>query len=278
MKQRVISACIGLVILAVVLAFFETPVFNVAVALIIVLAVYEVLHAAGCAENRALLAAACLYSGVIPFIPYFLAGRLFPLVAFCYIAVLFLFLLARHGEISALKIGFIFFISTILSFSLTVSVYMRDQQTPENACFLILLGLAGAWVSDTGAYFVGRAFGKHPLAPQVSPKKTVEGFIGGIISCALGFVLITAVYCWALRQFFGQEAAVNLPLVVLISPAVSVAGTLGDLAASVIKRQNGVKDYGNIMPGHGGVMDRFDSVLFTVPTVFMLSKWLTLIY
>ena len=151
MKQRVISACIGLIILAAVLAFFETPVFNAAVALIVILAVYEVLHAAGCTKNRVLLAVSCLYSGSIPFIPYFRAVKIFPLAAFCYIAVLFLLLLARHNEISALQIGFAFFISTILPFALTVSIYMRDRDGSLAACFLILLGLAGAWVSDTGA-------------------------------------------------------------------------------------------------------------------------------
>lgn len=277
MKQRMISAGIGLVVLAAVLAFFETLVFNAAVALIVVLAVYELLQAAGCAKNRALLAVSCLYSGSVPFIPYFLAAKVFPLVAFCYIAVLFLFLLARHSEITALQIGFTFFIATILPFALTVSIYMRDRDGSPVACFLILLGLAGAWVSDSGAYFAGRAFGRRPLAPQVSPKKTVEGSIGGAVCCMLGFLLIAAVYPWVSEKFFGVPVQVNLPLVLLISPVISVAGMLGDLTASVIKRQNGVKDYGNIMPGHGGIMDRFDSVLFTVPAVFMFAQWLTLI-
>ncbi len=277
MKQRVISACIGLVLLAAVLAFFETPVFNAAISVIVMLAVYEVLQAAGCAKNRALLAVSCLYSGSIPFIPYLFAAKIFPLVSFCYIAVLFLFLLGFHSEISALQVGFVFFISTILPFALTVSIYLRDREGSSAACFLILLGLIGAWVSDTGAYFAGRAFGRHPLAPQVSPKKTVEGSVGGVLCCLLGFLLIGAVYPWASQRFFGIQAEVNLPLVLFISPFVSVAGMLGDLTASVIKRQNGVKDYGNIMPGHGGVMDRFDSVLFTVPTVFMFAQWLTLI-
>lgn len=277
MKQRVISALIGLAILAVVLAFFETLIFNAAVAVIIAVAVYELLHAAGCAGNRALTAIACLYSAGIPFIPHTNAARLFPMLAFCYIAVLLLFLLARHETLGALQVGFIFFISTIVPFALTVTVYMRDKYGPAAACFLILLGLAGAWVSDTGAYFAGRALGRHKLAPLVSPKKTVEGAIGGILSCLLGYLLIAAVYPLALSHFFSIEAQVNLPLVALIAPVVSVSGMLGDLTASVIKRQNGVKDYGNIMPGHGGVMDRFDSVLFTVPTVFMLSQWLALI-
>lgn len=277
MKQRVISALIGLAILAVVLAFFKTLIFNAAVAAIVALAVYELLHAAGCAGNRALVAVACLYSAGIPFIPHSSAARLFPLAAFCYIAVLLLFLLARHEEIGALQVGFIFFISTAVPFALTAAVYMRDKDGPAAACFLILLGLAGAWVSDTGAYFVGRALGRHKLAPVVSPKKTVEGAAGGILCCLAGYLLIAAAYPLALSHFLGIEAQVSLLLVALIAPVVSVAGMLGDLTASVIKRQNGVKDYGNIMPGHGGVMDRFDSVLFTVPTVFMLSQWLALI-
>ena len=111
----------------------------------------------------------------------------------------------------------------------------------------------------------------------MSPKKTVEGLIGGVLSGVLGSALIAVLYRWAVLFLLGMEVQVNLPLVILTAPVVSVVGTLGDLAASVIKRQNGVKDYGNIMPGHGGVMDRFDSVLFTVPAVFMFAQWLPLI-
>lgn len=275
MKQRLISAGVGLILLEVVLYFFDTLVLNTAVALIVILGLYEVLHAAGCMKDKFLVVAACLYGGLIPFIPHHSAARIFPLVTFVYIAVLFLIMLARHNEISALQIGFTFFISTIIPFSLTVSIYMRDRMGEAAALYYILIALAGAWMSDTGAYFVGRAFGRHKLAPQISPKKTVEGAISGVVICTISLLLISAAFQWAAPGYFAQEVWINYPLLAVLAPVISVSGMLGDLSASVIKRQNHIKDFGNIMPGHGGVVDRFDSVFFTAPTVFMLTQYLT---
>ena len=112
-----------------------------------------------------------------------------------------------------------------------------------------------AFLSDTGAYFAGLKFGKHKLAPVISPKKTVEGVIGGILGAVLGMVI----YCAVLQLGFGFR--VNYLLALLYGVAGSAAGVFGDLCFSVIKRQTGIKDYGNLIPGHGGILDRFDSMI-----------------
>lgn len=277
MKQRLITAGVGLVILFSVLAFFHTLVLNVAIALIVVTGVLEVLGAAGCKKQTALLVASGIYAGAIPFFSYLSAARVFPLWAFCYIAVLFLILLLKHNEIKAVTLGFCFFIATTIPFSLTVAIYLRDRHGPAVALFLILTALACAWLCDSGAYFVGRAWGRHKLAPQISPNKTIEGAVGGIVVATVCTLLIALLYQWGCGALLSLPVAVNYPLLALVVPVVSVAGMLGDLSASVIKRQTGVKDFGNIMPGHGGVMDRFDSVFFTAPTIFMLTQYLSLI-
>ena len=140
---------------------------------------------------------------------------------------------------------------------------------PETGLWPLMLLFVIAWVSDTGAYFVGTFLGKHKMAPKISPKKSWEGFFGGWVISVLAavglFMLRFEVHSFNPGGMF-QTLYFFLPVVIILSP-LSVAG---DLFASVIKRRTGIKDYGNIMPGHGGVMDRFDSVLFIAPLLCLV--------
>ena len=121
-----------------------------------------------------------------------------------------------------------------------------------------------AWLSDTGAYFAGTFFGKHKLIPRVSPKKTVEGAIGGIVACMLSCML----YLLISSRLGGDMSGITYPFAAVMGAIASAMSQFGDLAASAIKRDFNVKDYGNIFPGHGGFMDRFDSVMFIAPFVY----------
>ena len=129
----------------------------------------------------------------------------------------------------------------------------------ENGFVWLLLLLIATWASDTFAYFVGRAIGKHKLAPLLSPKKTVEGAMGGVLGASLTALVFV-------------KLVPGLPLwpVVLLGALIGLASLLGDLVESALKRQAGVKDSGNIIPGHGGMLDRFDSLLFTAPLVYYI--------
>lgn len=131
----------------------------------------------------------------------------------------------------------------------------------ENGAFLVLLPLIAAWGSDTCALFAGMAFGKHKLAPVVSPKKTVEGAIGGVI----GATLIMLGIAFLLNQY--PRMGISYIGVAIMGAAGAAIGQLGDLSFSVIKRQCKIKDYSHIFPGHGGVLDRFDSVIFVAPVI-----------
>ena len=122
----------------------------------------------------------------------------------------------------------------------------------------------GAWVSDTFAYFTGRLLGRHKLAPAISPKKTVEGSIGGIVFA----VAVFAAYGLILAS---RGFSPNYLALCLAGLFVSILSQIGDLALSLIKREYGVKDYGKLFPGHGGVLDRFDSVIATAPIILILS-------
>lgn len=137
--------------------------------------------------------------------------------------------------------------------------------TPPNGHRWLLVALAIVWAGDTGAYFVGRAFGKHKLAPRISPNKSVEGLFGGMV-CAL---LAAAVLGW-----YAGVTPEQLPWLLIVALATFLASVVGDLFESLLKRHIGVKDSGDILPGHGGILDRIDAVLAALP-VFALGKlWL----
>ena len=121
----------------------------------------------------------------------------------------------------------------------------------------------GSWITDTCAYFTGLAIGKHKLAPSISPKKTIEGSVGGIV----GVTVILAAYA-AIMGNIMDNITVNITSAICIGVICGVISQLGDLCASIIKRENNIKDFGKIMPGHGGVMDRFDSFIFVAPVVY----------
>ncbi|MBR6019884.1 MAG: phosphatidate cytidylyltransferase [Lachnospiraceae bacterium] len=140
----------------------------------------------------------------------------------------------------------------------------------DSGVYLVWLVFLGAWGSDTCAYCVGRLIGKHKAFPVLSPKKSVEGCVGGVLGAALlGFL-------YALI-FESKLTAVGSPMIAfpVICACASVLSQFGDLAASGIKRQHEIKDYGKLIPGHGGILDRFDSVIFTAPATFLL---LTLVF
>ena len=146
-----------------------------------------------------------------------------------------------------------------------VSVYLSDPGT-ELGKISGVAHFISSWICDTCAYLTGMAIGKHKLAPVLSPKKSIEGAIGGVV----GSALVGALFAWLfLIPETGSDAMIWV--VALISAAGAVISQVGDLSASAIKRNHDIKDYGKIIPGHGGIMDRFDSVLFTAPVIYFLS-------
>ncbi len=275
MKQRIISSVFGLIILGVVIACFETIVLNIAVAIIIVLALNELFTAAG-EHHTAISYIAMAFGAIIPFFKTWMIQRMLPAVCFLFAFVLLCVLLRYHNAIRAERMGFIFCFTILIAFSTTCFVYLRDLYGMTVGLYAVLVTLIGAWMSDTGAYFFGLAFGRHKLAPQISPKKTVEGAVGGVVVALLSQALAALGYSWYCSMV-GVPFLVNLPLLLCCSPFISAVSIIGDLSASVMKRQFGIKDFGHIMPGHGGVLDRFDSVLLVIPLVYNLFLYLPMV-
>lgn len=165
----------------------------------------------------------------------------------------------RSEQVSMAMFGFVY-VSVMLS-------YLYQVRMVEHGEYMIWLAFIGAWGSDTCAYCVGMLIGKHKLPSELSPKKSIEGCVGGVIGAALiGFIYATI--------FKSHLTAMNNPQVAfaIIGAVSSVLSQIGDLAASAIKRNHNIKDYGKLIPGHGGILDRFDSIIFTAPIVYLLLQ------
>lgn len=185
------------------------------------------------------------------------------LLAAAFVFLLFLYAILHYGKAGA--VSFADVTAAIfggLVFPLMLSCLLRLRMVEAIGNLLVFLPLCIAFGSDTFALFAGMLFGKHKLSPLVSPKKTVEGAAGGVVGGVLGALLLCAVGSqvvqgpfWVFPLFFGGVG--------------SVVSQIGDLSFSVIKREFGVKDYGRLLPGHGGILDRFDSVTFVAPFVYL---------
>lgn len=258
MKQRLISAFLG-VILFLVIIFSEKYVLMAAVLTVIEIALFEMYRAVGILDKKIL-------AGVGMAVPIFiLFGFMSPkpqsvyFAIWLYLAVLFAVLIMRHNAYSFTDISKFFMITVLVSLLFSHAAWIRQT---EHGLWNTFAVFVGAWITDSCAYFAGRAFGKHKLAPVISPKKTIEGSVGGF----LGTAAVMCLYGYLVGRFTSCTPQ-YIPLLIL-GLLCGVVSQLGDLSASAIKREYGIKDYGKIMPGHGGVMDRFDSVLFVAPLVY----------
>ena len=277
MKQRIITALIGLSLFSVCLMFFETIIFNIVIAAIAIIGTMELLSAAKITKFVPICVLCAVLVGITPFLstPFIIQYRMAIYMVFVFVA--FLLLLAHHNELRFADLAFALFSSFLLGLVFSVFIYVRDLDIDRGTRFFyIILIFGGAWLADSAAYFAGRFFGKHKLAPQISPKKTIEGAIGGVLGCILGFVLLGFAFD-AIMAAYGSALRVNYLYLIILSAILSVVGMLGDLTFSVVKRQYGIKDYGNILPGHGGVLDRFDSVAFTAPALYIIIQFIDIV-
>jgi len=179
------------------------------------------------------------------------------------LAILIIFVIRypryRSQHIMAAFFG-VFYVSIMLS-----CVY-QTRMLPDGGVYLVWLIFLSAWGSDTCAYCAGMLFGKHKMTPKLSPKKTIEGAIGGIVGAAILGLIYGAIFHGPMN--IGSREIVILAIVCAVGAVIAM---IGDLCASAIKRNYKVKDYGHLIPGHGGIMDRFDSIIFTAPVILYLS-------
>ncbi len=263
MATRLITAAIGVVIALLVLFLHNTPVLAIAVCVISGMIVYEYLRVNKLLRYHLTTGAAMIYALCLPFLQVGMIARYRGMLTIVAVTCV-LFDYVRHKKKMAERTVFCALTGMMLLPHAMASALTLNNSHEQHGVAYLVLALAGAWIADSGAYFVGTFMGKSKLCPEISPKKTIAGFIGGIAANIVFFILFCAVYLGIMTKK-GVAIHVNWFTVIMLAMVCAVLGTLGDLAASTMKRQIGVKDFGNIMPGHGGVLDRFDSVLLVLP-------------
>ena len=270
MKTRLITAGVAIVVFLAVLIFGEmnSIVLTIAIAIVNAIMCGEYLSAKKLNKNMKLMIPCMLFAVLIPALSY-TEYRYFPYYLFtltlAVIAVVF------HEETKANDVIFAFAGVLLLSVSMSAFV-IRSAAMNKYSSFWVVLIVGIPWICDSAAYFVGSALGKHKLCPVISPKKTVEGAVGGVICGTLAPLLFALIFQW----IYGSVTITYsiLPIIGLLNSVISI---FGDLLFSVIKRDCGIKDYGTIMPGHGGLLDRFDSVILCTPVIFIISQFVTII-
>ena len=261
MKTRILTAIVAIGILLPVLIFSHTVIFPIAMALCAAIAVYEMAACIGLKKAWLLTLPVYLLALGMPFLIRYGNGlaliRQAGLAIAC-VAVLYFFavLTFSHGKYKLADVAIWFMTAFYILLGFNAILVLRDFEIGGKYIYLLIF--IGAWVTDTFAYFCGMLFGrggKHKLIPEVSPKKTWEGSIGGVLFCMLAMVIFGLVVNHI------SDLRADYAMLLIGGFLISVVSQIGDLCMSVIKRTYGIKDYGKLFPGHGGVLDRFDSIL-----------------
>lgn len=268
MLKRIITAIVAIAIFVPICIFSDYIVFPIAISALSVIGVYEMAKCVGQHKKWALTIPMYILAALIPMSRFFLLHQShFFMLAMISIFFMLIYSLAyvmfgkNKEKISDITTLYALFVYVVGCFSSILCVrYMSAGK------YIYLLVFLGAWVCDTFAYFAGRFFGKHKLIPDISPKKTIEGSIGGIVFTVGAFAL----YCFIVNKFWGDNVHLSYITLIILGFFASIISQIGDLVASAIKRQYDIKDYGRLFPGHGGVIDRFDSVMLVAPVTFVV--------
>ena len=256
MLKRIITAIVALIIFVPVLIFADTMIFPVMMALCAAIGCYEMFSCLGLKDKVLMTLPMYAAALCLPISKRLIPDEVFVKFVLSIIGVLIVYMLGiavfRHKKVNVADVGLSIALGLYIVAAFTGLVYLHDSV--EHGKYIYLLTFLCAWMTDTFAYFTGRLFGKHKLIPEVSPKKTVEGAVGGVVFC----VITMLVFGLVMETNFGLRA--NYITLAISGVFISVVSQLGDLIMSLVKRHYGIKDYGKIFPGHGGILDRFDSV------------------
>ena len=269
MKTRILSAVVLLPILFVVVLVLPEIVTTVCIALMSALAAYEMLYTTGFVRNKILLIYSAIAAALVPFWSHFGMNHAWGLLGLVvFVTLLFVETMRNHVKARFDKIAICFVAGLLIPMMFSSFVRILNGSWGR---YMVVVPLVLAFLPDSGAYFAGKYFGKRKLAPVISPNKTVEGAIGAAVTAVLGMLIYTAI----LDIFFPFQVRYGVALVYGVLGAA--ADIFGDLMFSSIKRQAGIKDYGNLIPGHGGILDRFDSMMIVAPLTEALLILLPLV-
>lgn len=268
MKNRLLTAVVGVSVAIGWLFTMNTPAFAIIMSLVAGIAAYEMMKVFGI-KNKIFFALGEITAVAIVILADYQQYLKLPVYALWAVAVLLglIIMVTDYKDLKFEQVACTLISVILIPAALSVVVYIRhiNELLPElmegeanNSIFLLIFTFFSAWLTDGFALFTGMAIGKHKLAPVISPKKTIEGAVGGVVGNCLSCVILWVVF----HKYFSISSHITLVWVICSALGLSIVSIFGDLAASTIKRHAGIKDFGNLLPGHGGIMDRFDSSVF----------------
>lgn len=268
MIKRIITATVALAVFIPTLIFSDTWVFPLVISFLSALGCFELISCVGQKKNLLILIPVLTYAASFPLLMrymnylWFSPEQMLPefmklAIGVTMVLMLYVFSVSvfMNNKISITETGIILAGCIYIVAAFTSIIYIRDKL--EFGQYIFLMIFMCAWITDSFAYFVGKFIGKHKLIPAVSPKKTIEGAIGGVIGCVISTVLFGVI----MENLILDGERANYLVLVISGIFISVVSQTGDLIMSLIKRHYNIKDYGKIFPGHGGILDRFDSVI-----------------
>ncbi len=263
------SFFIFIIFAGMTVASFFDGIFELFISFLSMMCIYEAVNAIGYAKQKRFLIPSLAYAFLVPFSfnvlqhinksPYYLII----ILTFIYMLVFMLIAMLNYDNIKFNDAAVIMFVSLVITCFLSNIILLRRVE--ENGLFyMILVIVCFSWATDIFAYLVGMCIGKHKLIPKISPKKTIEGSLGGVFFTVV-FTVVAALIYQSIVDY-----KINFILLSVYALLCSLIGQIGDLSFSYIKRSYGIKDFGNLLPGHGGVLDRLDSLIFVSPFFYML--------
>lgn len=263
LKPRLLTAAIGIpaAIIVMILTELWHPFTGIMAGIasgVMILEFFSAKHLTACLP----LSISCIAFAL--FTPVFINTQIRYIIFALFMLAVFSVLIYLHEKLTLASFTYAVTGTVLITFGMSAFTYAVDNEASASFFFAMLLLLP--WMADGGGYFIGSKFGKRKLCPKISPKKTVEGAIGGLVFC-----LVSALVMGIVFQLIIRDYKVNFASIIILAILDSAAAILGDISFSLIKRHLNIKDYGSIFPGHGGVLDRFDSIIFTAPVAVAVN-------
>lgn len=268
MLKRVLTAIFGvpLVLAFVVLSAYTPVAVDAAIAIVCSVSVGEFAHATHTLKQYQLSIPSIIFAVAFPLLISYGYGLM---TLYAYTVIMMSVLILFHEKITFREFAYIYSMTVIITLFLSSLILTKNSDSSHSAFYLLFFfGLP--WLADIGAYFTGSLLGKHKLCPKISPKKTIEGVVGGTVLCVLATCLLTWIFA---ELIYNKAVLVNYVNLIALSFIGSLFSVLGDLSFSLVKRVFEIKDYGTIFPGHGGMLDRFDSVVFVSPLIMIFISY-----
>lgn len=270
LKPRLLTAVIGipLLVLFLLLAEVWTPVVTIIVALATAFMTGEYLNANKLLKNFAVSAPCLIFSLLMPFL---ISTEYFYMTVILYMLAMFILMILNHKKITYSELAYSVTGTLLISLGMSAIPFICNSKMGIALYFVTIFALP--WMADAGGFFIGATLGKNKLCPNISPKKTVEGAVGGVVFCVISAVLVGILF----QYIISPDIKINFLALILLGVIDAPISIIGDLSFSLIKRRYKIKDYGSIFPGHGGMLDRFDSIIFTAPMIVLLNQFIPII-